>query len=66
MTMVLHSNTRALDYHPHIHAVVPGGGMGLAVAQGIVSASCGCMTVASVVGKGSVFRAYLPLSTEQP
>lgn len=41
-------------------------GMGLAVAQGIVGASCGCMTVGSVVGKGSVFRAYLPLTTAQP
>ena len=41
-------------------------GMGLAVAQGIVGASCGCMTVASVVGQGSVFRAYLPLTTAQP
>ncbi|MDP3478348.1 MAG: transposase, partial [Desulfoprunum sp.] len=27
MTMVLHTNTRSLDYHPHIHAVVPGGGI---------------------------------------
>ena len=27
MTMVLHTNTRNLDYHPHIHAVVPGGGI---------------------------------------
>jgi hypothetical protein len=27
MTMVLHTNNRKLDYHPHIHAVVPGGGM---------------------------------------
>lgn len=27
MTMVLHTNTRSLDYHPHIHAVVPGGGV---------------------------------------
>jgi hypothetical protein len=26
MTMVLHTNNRKLDYHPHIHAVVPGGG----------------------------------------
>lgn len=26
MTMVLHTNTRKLDYHPHIHVVVPGGG----------------------------------------
>lgn len=39
-------------------------GMGLAVALGIVCASCGCITVESEVGKGSVFRAYLPLITE--
>jgi hypothetical protein len=26
-TMVLHTNSRSLDYHPHIHAVVPGGGI---------------------------------------
>lgn len=25
-TMVLHTNSRRLNYHPHIHAVVPGGG----------------------------------------
>ena len=25
--MVLHTNTRSLNYHPHIHAVVPGGGV---------------------------------------
>ena len=27
MTMVLHTNTRCLDYHPHIHVVIPGGGI---------------------------------------
>jgi len=27
MTMVLHTNNRKQDYHPHIHAVVPGGGV---------------------------------------
>jgi hypothetical protein len=27
MTMVLHTNNRKLDYHPHIHAVIPGGGI---------------------------------------
>lgn len=26
MTMILHTNNRKLDFHPHIHAVVPGGG----------------------------------------
>lgn len=41
-------------------------GMGLAVAEGIVCASCGCITVQSEVGKGSLFRVYLPLTTEQP
>lgn len=27
MTMVLHTNTRRLGYHPHVHAVIPGGGI---------------------------------------
>jgi hypothetical protein len=27
MTMVLHTNNRRLDFHPHIHVVVPGGGI---------------------------------------
>lgn len=27
MTMLLHTNNRKLDYHPHIHVVVPGGGI---------------------------------------
>jgi len=27
MTMVLHTNNRKLDFHPHIHVVVPGGGV---------------------------------------
>ncbi len=27
MTMVLHTNSRRLNFHPHIHAVVPGGGV---------------------------------------
>lgn len=27
MTGVLHTHTRALDYHPHIHFIVPGGGI---------------------------------------
>ena len=25
MTMVLHTNNRKQDYHPHVHVVVPGG-----------------------------------------
>ena len=27
MTGVLHTHTRRLDYHPHIHFIVPGGGI---------------------------------------
>lgn len=27
MTMILHTNSRKLDFHPHIHVVVPGGGI---------------------------------------
>jgi len=27
MTMVLHTNSRSLNYHPHIHVIVPGGGI---------------------------------------
>jgi len=27
ITMVLHTHNRQLDFHPHIHAVVPGGGI---------------------------------------
>lgn len=27
MTMVLHTHNRRLDFHPHIHVVVPGGGI---------------------------------------
>ncbi len=26
-TMVLHTNSRSLNFHPHIHAVIPGGGI---------------------------------------
>jgi hypothetical protein len=27
MTMVLHTHNRKLDFHPHLHEVVPGGGV---------------------------------------
>jgi hypothetical protein len=27
MTAVLHTHTRRLDYHPHVHVIVPGGGI---------------------------------------
>lgn len=27
MTVILHTHTRRLDYHPHVHMIVPGGGI---------------------------------------
>jgi len=33
MTAILHTHTRRLDYHPHIHVVVPGGGVDKARKQ---------------------------------
>jgi hypothetical protein len=33
MTAVLRTHNRCLDYHPHIHVVVPGGGVGKAKRQ---------------------------------
>jgi hypothetical protein len=33
MTAVLHTHNRRLDYHPHIHVVVPGGGVDKAKKQ---------------------------------
>lgn len=32
-TMVLHTNSRNLNFHPHIHAVVPGGGINKRIRQ---------------------------------
>ncbi len=32
-TMVLHTNSRKLNFHPHIHAVVPGGGVNKRIRQ---------------------------------
>ena len=33
MTAVLHTHNRRLDYHPHVHVVVPGGGVDRAKKQ---------------------------------
>lgn len=33
MTAVLHTHTRRLDYHPHLHVIVPGGGVDKARKQ---------------------------------
>jgi hypothetical protein len=33
MTAVLHTHTRRLDYHPHVHIILPGGGVNLKARQ---------------------------------
>lgn len=33
MTTVLHTHSRSLDYHPHCHVIVPGGGVDRATRQ---------------------------------
>ncbi|MGK0441101.1 MAG: hypothetical protein ACJA0N_000897, partial [Pseudohongiellaceae bacterium] len=33
MTAILHTHTRRLDYHPHVHIVVPGGGINVKRTQ---------------------------------
>ncbi len=43
-----------------------GTGLGLATALGIMEQSGGTLTVESKVGVGTIFRAYLPLTAEQP
>ena len=35
MTAVLHTHSRKLDYHPHIHVIIPGGGINKAKRQWI-------------------------------
>jgi hypothetical protein len=35
MTAVLHTHNRRLDYHPHIHVIIPGGGVNQARKQWI-------------------------------
>jgi signal transduction histidine kinase len=43
-----------------------GTGLGLSTALGIVQKTGGALTVESTAGAGSVFRAYLPWTAEQP
>lgn len=52
-------------FDPFYTSKFPGRGLGLAVVMGILRAHGGCVTVNSSLNRGSVFRIFLPLITEE-